>query len=218
MVRPINPLERTAVEKPRLIGVANGRRIVASGDAIPAARPAIVFAPGIEAKGNGGKTMLKRCALIAVALSGLSSFSGCIISDAVMDTHNRWLTCYQRTHWMEGQCGEFYWSEWFNDPPACCDPCNKCGNFVGERCCKRSIPLKERGCFNKIKNNCCHSCGHKACSCDTVADADGDGPIHHHEMPDQGGYQPGSATYGPDEVFEGQAPSPRMSKARLFSR
>ncbi len=27
--------------------------------------------------------------------------------------------------------GELYWSEWFNDPPACCDPCDEHGNWIG---------------------------------------------------------------------------------------
>lgn len=31
-----------------------------------------------------------------------------------------------------GGCdGESYWSEWHNDPPRCCDPCDDCGNWVG---------------------------------------------------------------------------------------
>ncbi|MEQ8848492.1 hypothetical protein [Botrimarina sp.] len=31
-----------------------------------------------------------------------------------------------------GGCdGELYWSEWHNDPPACHDPCDDCGNWVG---------------------------------------------------------------------------------------
>jgi hypothetical protein len=30
-------------------------------------------------------------------------------------------------------CGECYWSEWFNDPPACCDPCDCYGNYAGHR-------------------------------------------------------------------------------------
>ena|SRR5205085_1144370 len=30
-------------------------------------------------------------------------------------------------------CGECYWSEWFNDPPACHDPCDCYGNFAGHR-------------------------------------------------------------------------------------
>jgi hypothetical protein len=28
-------------------------------------------------------------------------------------------------------CGELYWSEWFNDPPACCEPCDCHGNYIG---------------------------------------------------------------------------------------
>ena len=30
-----------------------------------------------------------------------------------------------------GCSGEVYWSEWHNDPPRCCDPCNRCGQWVG---------------------------------------------------------------------------------------
>jgi len=29
------------------------------------------------------------------------------------------------------QCGEVYRNEWFSDPPACCDPCDHCGNYTG---------------------------------------------------------------------------------------
>jgi len=29
-------------------------------------------------------------------------------------------------------CGEVYWGEWANDPPACKDPCDDCGNWTGE--------------------------------------------------------------------------------------
>lgn len=28
-------------------------------------------------------------------------------------------------------CGEFYWWEWRNDPPACCEPCDCHGNYTG---------------------------------------------------------------------------------------
>jgi hypothetical protein len=30
-----------------------------------------------------------------------------------------------------GCSSEFYWSEWHNDPPRCCDPCDRCGNWIG---------------------------------------------------------------------------------------
>jgi hypothetical protein len=28
-------------------------------------------------------------------------------------------------------CGELYWNEWYNDPPACREPCDACGNYTG---------------------------------------------------------------------------------------
>ncbi len=32
-------------------------------------------------------------------------------------------------------CGEIYWNEWLSDPPDECDPCDGCGQWVGQRCC-----------------------------------------------------------------------------------
>ncbi len=34
-----------------------------------------------------------------------------------------------------GCSGETYWSEWHNDPPCCCDPCNRCGQWTGPSGC-----------------------------------------------------------------------------------
>jgi hypothetical protein len=34
-----------------------------------------------------------------------------------------------------GCSNEIYWDEWYSDPPDACDPCNRCGQFVGQRCC-----------------------------------------------------------------------------------
>lgn len=48
-------------------------------------------------------------------------------------------TC-QRRPWLGklfgcvGCSGELYWSEWYNDPPACCDPCDDCGHYRGPTC------------------------------------------------------------------------------------
>jgi hypothetical protein len=28
-------------------------------------------------------------------------------------------------------CGECYWNEWHNDPPRVCEPCDRCGNYIG---------------------------------------------------------------------------------------
>jgi hypothetical protein len=30
-----------------------------------------------------------------------------------------------------GCSSEAYWCEWHNDPPRCCDPCDRCGNWIG---------------------------------------------------------------------------------------
>ena len=33
--------------------------------------------------------------------------------------------------WDCGSCGERYWGDFHGDPPECCDPCDRCGNFNG---------------------------------------------------------------------------------------
>ncbi len=33
--------------------------------------------------------------------------------------------------WCNCGCGEKYWSEWYNDPPLCHQPCDGCGNWTG---------------------------------------------------------------------------------------
>lgn len=63
-----------------------------------------------------------------------------------------------------GCSGEVYWSEWYNDPPRCHDPCNCCGQWVGPgagpgRC----------GCGG----NC--GCGNGACGCGRYGSTSGNG-------------------------------------------
>jgi hypothetical protein len=50
-----------------------------------------------------------------------------------------------------GCSGEVYWSEWHNDPPCCCDPCNRCGQWTG--------PSAGCGCGG------CGGCGSGNCGC-----------------------------------------------------
>jgi hypothetical protein len=33
--------------------------------------------------------------------------------------------------WCGSGCGEKYWGGWHGDPPDCCDPCDRCGNWTG---------------------------------------------------------------------------------------
>jgi hypothetical protein len=38
--------------------------------------------------------------------------------------------CLNRLFGCNG-CGECYWNEWHNDPPSVCEPCNRCGQYIG---------------------------------------------------------------------------------------
>ena len=42
--------------------------------------------------------------------------------------------------------GEIYWSEWHNDPPCCCDPCNHCGQWVGPAAAVAAAVAAASGC------------------------------------------------------------------------
>lgn len=66
-------------------------------------------------------------------------------------------------------CGEIYWGPWLSDPPDQCDPCDDCGEFVGDRCCEPKLRQKlwwtltgHNGASAHGKG--CASCGGKGCS------------------------------------------------------
>src|SRR5690349_16817589 len=66
--------------------------------------------------------MLARClyaALVAISVAANTGCCGC------RGWHGR--------EWCGTGCGECYWSEWFNDPPDCHDPCDCYGNLAGKR-------------------------------------------------------------------------------------
>jgi hypothetical protein len=66
-----------------------------------------------------------------------------------------------------GCSGEVYWSEWHNDPPRCCDPCNRCGQWVGPS----SGSSRPCGCGG----GGCSSCGPSGCGCNGGNDFGGYG-------------------------------------------
>jgi hypothetical protein len=41
----------------------------------------------------------------------------------------RWIGCHRCA-----TCGETYWGGYCSDPPDCCDPCDRCGNWTGGGC------------------------------------------------------------------------------------
>jgi hypothetical protein len=62
-------------------------------------------------------------------------------------------------------CGDCYWDEWYSDPPDECDPCDDCGNYIGERCCP---PKRFKGVYAHLKGGrhcppgCTDACCHDA--------------------------------------------------------
>ena len=41
------------------------------------------------------------------------------------------LSLFHPLTWCGSSCGECYLGDFHGDPPECCDPCDRCGNFVG---------------------------------------------------------------------------------------
>jgi hypothetical protein len=66
--------------------------------------------------------MFKRALLAGIVAVLVAGSSGCNAFCQFHDNRNPRQFCGP-------SCGEFYWSEWFNDPPDCRDPCNNCGRF-----------------------------------------------------------------------------------------
>ena len=74
-------------------------------------------------------------------------------------------------------CGEIYWGPWLNDPPADCDPCDDCGNWVGERCCP---PKLSHHLLAGLKGvHYCADCGGKGGGCASCSKGGGDVIFEH---------------------------------------
>lgn len=155
--------------------------------------------------------MLKRLALLALAALCCGGSGGCIFTDAIVDTHDRWTTCYRQRHWMDCQCGELYWSEWFNDPPACCDTCNQCGQFVGPKCCRRSVPNYKRSfLYNLLQSRQVYSPFVGPSPCMAADSCAGPGYPYYREPAD------GPDAYGPHPAFDDDGPP--VGPPGVFSR
>jgi len=42
-----------------------------------------------------------------------------------------WLFAIFTCGYPDSGCGEVYWGDFHGDPPDCCDPCDRCGNWTG---------------------------------------------------------------------------------------
>ena len=97
---------------------------------MPARRPVCGLAEGgfraASGSHQGGTTMLARCSYVALVAIGFAGLAGCCCDP--------WGGCYPcGKNWCGPQCGELFWNEWFSIPPACCDPCDECGCYIGPR-------------------------------------------------------------------------------------
>ena len=88
------------------------------------------------------------CLLAAVAL--LPS-PGCFFLHGLKCCLNKYHCAVAERTYCCDSCGEKYCSEWSNDPPACCEPCNNCGDYIG--CDKNPWVGPKRGC-----PDCCYRC------------------------------------------------------------
>lgn len=89
-------------------------------------------------------------------------------------------------------CGEIYWGPWHDTPPDRCDPCDDCGEFVGDRCCepkwREKIWWKLTGYDGAVAHGKgCSACGSKGCSscggkgCSSCGDAISDVPYYEYD-------------------------------------
>ena len=115
--------------------------------------------------GQETQAMLKRSLFLALVALLVAGNSGCCLFNCVRCLNRK--ICAKA--YCCDQCGERYWSEWFNDPPECCDPCNDCGAYTGDRaCCKGLVRREQR--HNWGQPNCgsccepsCTNCGQAGC-------------------------------------------------------
>ncbi len=61
-------------------------------------------------------------------------------------------------------CGEIYWGEWLSDPPNRCDPCDDCGNWIGQRVCDPT-------CWERFVGGWCSFWGFRADGCSSCSPA-----------------------------------------------
>lgn len=94
--------------------------------------------------------MLARLVCGAMLLAATAASTGCCCATKF---------CHKSC---QAGCGEVYWSEWHNDPPDCCDPCDCWGEFAGHGYCAECHGAEVQGCGKcRAAGPCCESgsCG-----------------------------------------------------------
>ena len=84
---------------------------------------------------------MRNLMFVALAATGLIAANGCCgsafrVCDGPCGGGNDPCTWYPGKCLFEkagcnSGCGKYYWSDWHSEPPDCCDPCDRCGNYAG---------------------------------------------------------------------------------------
>jgi hypothetical protein len=90
--------------------------------------------------------MRKRLLCCLLAAVALVPNSGCFFLHGLKCClHRCHCAIAERTYCCDA-CGEKYHCEWCADPPACCEPCDNCGNYQSG--CKNPWVGPKKGCPN----------------------------------------------------------------------
>jgi hypothetical protein len=146
--------------------------------------------------------MSKRLAFLALGAIVLALNSGCCLVNCINCWHDRFLEHYQATHFHDCGCGERFINPWWNNPPACCDPCDCVGNFTGR---KWWVP----NCMGCRGNGCGPG------TCPGVSPAGrmyGPGDQSGYQGGYQGGYDDGGPVTGETVTPAEEVPPPQSSR------
>jgi len=81
-----------------------------------------------------------------------------------------WIWCLFHTPaWCGPSCGEKYCGDYCSDPPDCCDPCDRCGNFTGFGADGCGQGGGSYGCGQGCGGGCDQGCGPYGCASRGVA-------------------------------------------------
>jgi hypothetical protein len=106
--------------------------------------------------------MFRRLIALVVGLVLLNSSGCCWLRRVLCDDCCSPCDTGAFTYYAGRSCGEAYYGDWHSHPPKC-DPCDDCGNYVGDSpCCDPCFPLLRRPLRtlrNFIVGNCdCGQC------------------------------------------------------------
>ena len=83
----------------------------------------------------------RRLLALALGVSLLGSSGCCWVRRVLCDECCTPCDTGAFTYYAGRSCGPRYWGDWISHPPKC-DPCDTCGNYVGDCQCRPVRPLR----------------------------------------------------------------------------